>query len=149
MRRADDAPAAGDRPQAVIDVVVIQRKALVEAADGAEHVRAGHQTGARDGADVAGNEEAVEIAGVVAAVGVERVSRPAAQHGDAGVLESAAGEEQLRPDRADFRLLRELQHPLQPIRRNDLHVVVEKQQMLSPCQQPPRFIARAQLNGVA
>ena len=129
--RADDAPAAGDHSKAVIHVVVIQRKTLVEAADGSEHVGASHQAGAGDGADVAGDEKAVEVAGVVAAVRVEGMGRPAAQDGDAGVLKAAAGEEQLRSDRADVRLLRELQQSFQPVRRDDFHVVVEEQQVVA------------------
>src|SRR5665213_2882173 len=137
VRSADDAPAACDQPQAVVNIVVIQGQFFVESARGVEYIGAGHQTGAGDGATVSRNEKAVKITRMLSVMGIKRMERSAVQHGNAGVLNATARKEQLGADGADLRLLREFEHPFEPVGRNNLYVVIKEKEVLSFRQSRP------------
>ena len=126
VRLIDDPQAAATQLEAHVDVVVVQREGGVEAADGFVVALADEDAGSGHGGVVADEQVAVPVAGVVAGGGVEVVQRDAVDEGHAGMLEAAIFEEQLCPDRADFRPLAEFEHRLDPVRRLDFGVVVEE-----------------------
>ena len=59
------------------------------------------------------------------------MTRIAVEEHDADVLNSAVGKQQLDAHGANLRLLRIFQHAFQPVRSDDLRVVVEKKQMIA------------------
>ena len=71
------------------------------------------------------------ITGMLGRIAVKRVARFAARQRHADMLQAAVGERQLRPDGANLRLLRKLQHRFQPFGLDRFGVVVEEQQVVA------------------
>ena len=132
MRRVDGQLAGLVRAQAEIQVVVDDLVRFVEAAERLEDVAAHQHAGAGHRDDVALGQRQAEIARVVRrreAEGVARDARRREEH--AGVLHLAVRIQQLRPDDRHFRPLRMFQQGVQPVRLDDLDVVVEEQQVFA------------------
>ena len=127
-RRVDALQAALMDLKAEIEVVVDDRMRLVEAAEIPERLGADQHAGAGHGDHVALGERKAEIAGIVGgreAEGMARQRPPGQKH--PGMLHLAVGVKELGPDHAHLRPPRVVEQSLEPVRLDDLDVVVEEQ----------------------
>ena len=121
-------------PQAVIEIVVDDEVRLVEAAEAVEGFARGHQARAGQRDDVTLGARQSEIAGLVFRKVAEGMAALAHRRQEqAGMLDSPAGVEQQRTDRADLRALRLCEKGVEPVRVEDLDVVVQEQQEFALC----------------
>ena len=127
----DGAPAELPQPQAVVDVVVVDRELLAEAAELLEQLAPGHQAGGGNGEAVVGDPHRVGVAAEVAAEAPVVVAGEAVLEADADVLQALVFSEQAGADGADPLHPGVHDHPLDPVRRRHLDVVIEQQQVLA------------------
>ena len=132
MRRVDRHEPFALGAQAIIEVVVDDQMRLVEPAEPGEGFTPRHQARAGQRDDVALGARQAEIAGLVFREIAEGVA-PLAHRGEeqAGMLDAPVGVEKERADRADVWPLRLSEQRVEPIRLDDLGIVVEKEQELA------------------
>src|SRR5262249_55928724 len=132
VRRKDDPVSCAPKAQAVIDVVEIDREGFAESADLVKHVTSSHHARAGYRRVVSRSDRRPGVARIVAWRLMKYVSRaPADAEDNARVLQATIRKIQLRADRANFRILRVLEHRRQPLGRDDLDVIVENQEVLA------------------
>src|SRR6185312_1769643 len=128
--RVDDTVTHGANLQAEINIVEIDRKILrIEGAGFPKNIRSGHQAGARDGAYIANDIWKIKIVPFLAREPPKRMPAVFAEpHKDARMLDRAAGIQELGSHRADFGPNCLLDHRIQPIRRDDRHIIIKEEQ---------------------
>ena len=118
--------------QAQIDVVEGDRQRLVEAADLFEHGSAHAQARGGDGRKRLGEARAAEVPVVPALPAQMRVCREARHQHQARMLDGVVGVPELGSDGADLGALRVRDQLGEPVRGDDLDVVVEEDQVIPP-----------------
>src|SRR6516225_6330275 len=96
-----------------------------------EEISSGHHASACHSTNVSDQEVAGPIAHVLASIRVEGMAWVAVEKHDANVLDSAVREKQFDAHRSNFRLLGILQHAFNPIRSDDLGVIIEEEQVIA------------------